>query len=333
VRAPRLIGAALTAAALTLVAAACSGPASTLNTAGPGAWRSMVLWWVMFGVSAFVLLVVLTLLGRGLFRRRRVDEDTTAESGGGRYLFLWGVVFPAVVLLVLFIATLVVLRAQAREDDASHAFTVDVIAHRWWWELRYDDQGFTTANELHVPTGQPVLVRVTSADVIHSLWVPQLQRKMDAIPGRINIVTLQADHDGVYRGECAEFCGLEHARMRFVVVSQPQSQFDAWVHDQQTVPAAPTDATIRQGQQVFLGSSCVYCHTIRGTNASGTIGPDLTHIASRLELAAGSVPNVPGYLQGWIMDPQSIKPGTQMPASPLTPQEAHDLIAYLESLR
>jgi cytochrome c oxidase subunit 2 len=331
VRAPNLIGAAVTAAVLTLGAAACSGPTSTLNTAGPGAWRSMVLWWVMFGVSSFVFLVVLTMLGRGLFRRRRAD-DQASEEGGGRYLFMWGVIFPAIVLLVLFVATLVVLRAQAREDDAQHAFTVDVIAHRWWWEIRYDDQGFTTANELHLPTGQPVLVRITSADVIHSLWVPQLQRKMDAIPGRANIVTLEADRDGVYRGECAEFCGLEHARMRFVVVSQSQIEFDGWVHDQQAVPTPPTDATVREGQQVFLGSSCVYCHTIRGTNASGTIGPDLTHVASRMELAAGSVPNVPGYLQGWIMDPQSIKPGTQMPASPLSPQEAHELIAYLESL-
>ena len=246
-------------------------------------------------------------------------------------VLLGGIAFPIVVLIVLFVITLVALQAQAHEDTGAHVFTIDVIAHRWWWEFQYPSQGIDTANEVHIPTGQPVLMEVTSTDVIHSFWVPRLQRKVDAIPGRTNDVTLQADADGTYLGECSEFCGLQHAHMRFNVVAESSDAFNAWVADQQKAAPEPTGEAL-QGQQVFLGSSCVYCHSITGTNASGTVGPNLTHVASRTTLASGTIPNTPEELAAWIENPQSIKPGTQMPASDLTPTQLRQLVAYLESL-
>jgi cytochrome c oxidase subunit II len=329
-----VVGSFLVTVALTTLTAACSGPGDTLQPAGPGASRIDWLWWAMFAISAFVFLVVIGLLGHGLFRRREAPDDSPVpdDGRGVRSVLLGGVAFPIVVLIILFIVTLVALEAQAREDAGSHSFTVDVTARQWWWELSYPDQGFTTANELHIPTGVPIQVNVTSTDVIHSLWVPRLQRKVDAIPGRTNTVTLQADTAGTYLGVCAEYCGLQHAHMQFEVVAQSPTDFQAWLSDQQATPAQPSGGLLLQGQQILLGSSCTYCHTIRGTNASGTVGPDLTHVASRGTLAAGSIPNTPAELRQWISDPQSIKPGTQMPATAFTPKEMDELIAYIESL-
>jgi cytochrome c oxidase subunit 2 len=288
----------------------------------------------MFAIAAFVFLLVICFLAFGLFHRRRDPDEERPDledRGGTRMVLLGGVAFPIVVLIVLFVITLVALEAQAREDTGSHVFTIDVIAHRWWWEFRYPTQGIDTANEAHIPTGEPVLMQVTSTDVIHSFWVPRLQRKVDAVPGRTNDVTLQADADGTYLGECSEYCGLQHANMHFQVVAEAPDAFNTWVAGQQQVPAEPTGEAL-QGQQVLLGSSCVYCHSISGTNATGTVGPDLTHVASRTTLAAGAIPNTPEELARWIEDPQSIKPGTQMPASGLTPTQLQQLVAYLQSL-
>jgi cytochrome c oxidase subunit 2 len=327
-------GSAVLASVLALTDAACSGPGTTTSdAAGPGAHRISLLSTGMFAIAAFVFLVVICFLAYGLFRRRGTDDGRPdlEDRGGTRMVLLGGVVFPVVVLIILFVITLVALQAQAREDTGSHVFTIDVVAHRWWWEFQYPSQGIDTANEVHIPTGEPVLMQVTSTDVIHSFWVPRLQRKVDAIPGRTNSLTLQADTDGTYLGECSEFCGLQHANMRFDVVAQAPDAFNAWVADQQKVPPEPT-GEILNGQQVFLGSSCVYCHSITGTNASGTVGPNLTHVASRTTLAAGTIPNTPQELAAWIEDPQSIKPGTQMPATNLSPSELRELVAYLESL-
>jgi cytochrome c oxidase subunit II len=327
-------GSAVLAAVLALTDAACSGPGTMTSAAGPGAHRISLLSVGMFAIAAFVFLVVICFLAYGLFRRRRDadDEQPILDDGGGtKMVLLGGVAFPIVVLIILFVITLVALEAQARDDTGTHAFTIDVIAHRWWWEFQYPTQGIITANEVHIPTGEPVLMEVTSTDVIHSFWVPRLQRKVDAIPGRTNEVTLQADTDGTYLGECSEFCGLQHAHMRFNVVAESPDAFNTWIAGQQKTPGEPTGEAL-QGQQVFLGSSCVYCHSITGTNASGTVGPNLTHVASRTTLAAGTIPNTPEELAAWIEDPQSIKPGTQMPASGLTPTQLRQLVAYLESL-
>jgi cytochrome c oxidase subunit 2 len=328
-------GSAVLAAVLALTDAACSGPGTmTSNTAGQGAHRISVLAVGMFAIAAFVFLVVISFLAYGLFHRRRGSDDETPilnDHGGTRMVLAGGVAFPIVVLIVLFVITLVALEAQARDDTGTHVFTIDVIAHRWWWEFQYPTQGIDTANEVHIPTGQPVLMQVTSDDVIHSFWVPKLQRKVDAIPGRTNDVTLEADADGTYLGECSEFCGLQHAHMQFHVVAESADAFNGWVADQQKTPPEPTgDALL--GQQVFLGSSCVYCHSVSGTTATGLVGPNLTHVAGRTTLAAGTIPNTPQELAAWIEDPQSIKPGTQMPASDLSPTQLRELVAYLESL-
>jgi cytochrome c oxidase subunit 2 len=329
-------GSAVLAAVLALADAACSGPGTmTSNTAGQGAHRISVLAVGMFAIAAFVFLVVISFLAYGLFRRRRESDDGKPilnDGGGTRMVLFGGVAFPIVVLIVLFVITLVALEAQARDDTGTHVFTVDVIAHRWWWEFQYPTQGIDTANELHIPTGQPVLMQVTSDDVIHSFWVPKLQRKVDAIPGRTNDVTLEATADGTYLGECSEFCGLQHAHMQFHVIAESADAFNSWVADQQRTPPAQPTGLVLAGQQVFLGSSCVYCHSVSGTTATGTVGPNLTHVARRTTLAAGTIPNTPQELAAWIANPQSIKPGTEMPASDLTPTQLRELVAYLESL-
>jgi len=327
-------GSSVLAGVLALTDAACSGPGATSDASGPGAHRISLLSVGMFTIAAFVFLVVICFLAYGLFRRRPGSDDEgpdLEDRGGTRMVLLGGVAFPIVVLITLFVITLIALEAQAREDTGSHVLTINVVAHRWWWEFRYPDQGIDTANEAHIPTGEPVLMQVTSTDVIHSFWVPRLQRKVDAIPGRTNDVTLQADADGTYLGVCSEFCGLQHAHMHLEVVAQAPDAFDGWVGQQQQVPPEPTGEAL-QGQQVFLGSSCVYCHSITGTNANGTVGPNLTHVAGRTTLAAGTIPNTPEELAQWIEDPQSVKPGTQMPASDLTPTQIRQLVAYLESL-
>ena len=179
----------------------------------------------------------------------------------------------------------------------------------------------------------PVDIRVTSTDVIHSLWVPELNRKIDVIPGRTNDVVFDARTAGVFRGQCAEFCGLEHAHMALFVVAQPRHAFAQWLANESAAAPPPANARLERGQQVLLGSDCEYCHRVAGTNASGTIGPDLTHIASRLSLAAGTIPNGRGNLAGWILDPQHIKPGNKMPATNLSGPDLQALLDYLGSLR
>jgi cytochrome c oxidase subunit 2 len=213
------------------------------------------------------------------------------------------------------------------------ALTIEVIGHMWWWEVRYPDHEVTTANEIYIPAGQPVNIRLTTNDVIHSFWVPELNGKIDMIPGKTNTLWLQAAEPGIYRGLCTEFCGLQHAKMQYLVIAVPPNAFAQWVEAQRQPAPAPTDETTRLGQQIFLGSACVYCHAIRGTNASGQLGPDLTHIASRRTLGAGILPNNRGTLGGWTINSQHIKPGNRMPPMNLSGAELQALLDYLATLR
>jgi cytochrome c oxidase subunit 2 len=211
---------------------------------------------------------------------------------------------------------------------------IEVIGHQWWWEIHYSNQNFDTANEIHIPVGQPVTVHVTSADVVHSFWVPELHGKIDLIPGQTNTISLEADQAGVYRGQCAEFCGAQHAHMAILVIAEPAGQFSAWLDNQSRAGVEPAVGSLEQeGQQAFLGSACVYCHTIKGTNASGKVGPDLTHLGSRLTLGAGTLPNTPGNLAGWTINSQTIKPGNHMPPMDLSAVQVQALLAYLETLK
>ncbi len=216
---------------------------------------------------------------------------------------------------------------------SSTKMTIQIVGHQWFWEVRYGDSQAVTANEVHIPTGTRIDVVATTADVIHSLWVPQLNRKIDTIPGQRNRVLWYADRAGSYRGQCAEFCGMQHAHMSMKVIAQPPQQFEDWLRHQAQPAAAPTGAQAQQGKQVFLANACAACHTIRGTSARGRIGPDLTHVASRSTLAALTIPNTPAELQRWIRDPQSIKPGAKMPGLHLSDDDFRALSAYLEELR
>jgi cytochrome c oxidase subunit 2 len=212
-----------------------------------------------------------------------------------------------------------------------------VIARQWWWELQYQadppSQMVTTANELHIPVGKTVLLQLQSRDVIHSFWVPALHGKRDLIPGHPSTTAIRADRPGLYRGQCAEFCGVQHARMGLLVVAEPPDQFERWLAAARRPPPAPTTATARRGREVFLQGPCVMCHTVSGTIAAATNGPNLTHVASRMSLAAGTVANVRGHLAGWIADSQGIKPGNHMPRLSLPSADLLAVVEYLETLK
>jgi cytochrome c oxidase subunit 2 len=225
-------------------------------------------------------------------------------------------------------------RLFAVEEEA---VTIRVTGQQWWWQLTYEDpdasRTFTTANEIHVPVGKPVKVKLNAADVIHSFWVPSLMGKQDLIPGRENDIRFVAERPGVYRGQCAEFCGLQHAHMGFLVVAEPQADFDRWRDEQIKAAEPPGDSERRTGLEAFLSKPCVMCHTVRGTPAGGRTGPDLTHVGGRRTLAAATLPMSRGNLAAWIVDPHGIKPGVNMPLIKLDPDELNSIAAYLEGLR
>jgi cytochrome c oxidase subunit II len=239
-------------------------------------------------------------------------------------------------LFVLVVAIALTDRALANlpMDDP---LTIEMTGHQWWWEIRYEDpdpsRTFTTANEVHIPVGRPVLVKLQSGDVIHSLWVPRLAGKRDLIPGRVSRMQLRADEPGVYRGQCAEFCGYQHAWMAFLVVAEPRDAYERWADAQRGSAIAPAAEQEKRGQQVFMQGTCVMCHAIQGTDANARLGPDLTHVASRQTLAAGALPNQPAHLARWIVEPQAVKPGVNMPPNRLPPADLDALVAYLSSLR
>jgi cytochrome c oxidase subunit II len=224
-----------------------------------------------------------------------------------------------------------VIRTTAAPSPRSTALTIHVIGHQWFWEIRYDGGRVATANELHIPVRTRVNVVGTTADVIHSLWVPELNRKIDLIPGHTNRVLLYADRPGTYLGQCAEFCGVQHAHMQLMVVAEPRSRFDSWLRREGT-PLAES-ATTGNGLRLFLSNGCANCHAIEGTRAQAHVGPDLTHVGSRTTLAAGTILNDRAHLAAWLRDPQKIKPGTKMPKLPLSQRDIAGLVTYLEGLK
>jgi cytochrome c oxidase subunit 2 len=237
------------------------------------------------------------------------------------------------VILVLSIRT----GASVQDVSAQNSVTVKVVGHQWWWEVIYPnaqaDQTVVTANEIHVPVGQRVAILTNSADVIHSFWAPSITGKRDLIPGYSTAFSFTVDRPGTYRGQCAEFCGLQHAHMGFAIVAQSPEDFESWRQLQLAAAKEPGDALTERGKSVFLTHSCVMCHAISGTTAASRVGPDLTHIASRSEIAAGLLPNNVGSLAGWILDPQRMKPGTTMPPNNLSAEDLEALVTYLENLR
>jgi cytochrome c oxidase subunit 2 len=249
---------------------------------------------------------------------------------------VWALTAASVVVLVVF--TLVSFFASRGLNAASaNTLNIEVTGYQWWWQVRYLDPNpsltFITANEIHVPVGRSVKVSLVAGDVIHSFWVPNLAGKLDLIPGQTNELTFAAHRPGVYRGQCAEFCGLQHAFMGFRVIAEPERDFAAW-RDKQIQPALQSDDDlVRNGERVFLNNGCILCHTIRSTSAGGRAGPDLTHVGSRSAIAADTLPNTLGYMAGWIADPQAIKPGNYMPSIPLNGGDLNALVHYLKALK
>lgn len=326
-----------------LLSAACGGNHSALDPAGPGAARIGAIWWLMLFVCVAVFgLVMLMLLWAIAHRRPRVDptpEAAPPDPRRERIMARWVGAAVAVTVAIVFlfvVASYWVGRALVTQPTSA-ALNIDVTGQRWWWDVHYRDpvpsREFATANEIHIPVGRLVELTLRSVDVIHSFWVPNLQGKKDLIPGQVNTLWLQADRPGVFRGQCAEFCGLQHAHMAFEVVAEPEEDFARWQAQQRQPAPQPATDEQKKGRDVFMTGSCVLCHAIAGTGAGGVAGPNLTHVASRRSLAAGTLPNAPGHLAGWIVDPQVAKPGNNMPPNPLRGDELQALLSYLETLR
>ena len=313
-------------------------PLGYLNAAGARADVILPLTWFTLIVSAVVCMVVTALLWAGI-RRRHATMDIRSvrlERGGNglRWISL-GVLISAVPLFITLVWTMVAL-AKVSGPPRNAALTLDVTGHEWWWEVRYNaprsSEIFTTANEIHIPVGVPVLVRLHGADVIHSFWVPKLSGKTDAIPGQINMSWLQARVPGRYRGACQEFCGSQHANMAFEVVAQSRQDYDLWRETQLQAAPDPTTQPQIRGLNV-VEYRCGLCHQVRGTRAGAVSAPDLTHVMSRRLLAAGTIPNTPGNLAGWIQNPQALKPNSLMPNQYLSGEQLSDVLAYLETLK
>ena len=293
---------------------------------------------LMYATSTIVFVLVVIALAAAVWRRRRRDERPD-DPDRERRLQLAIVLAAGATTAVLVLFTLVN-HATGRQLTArppAEALQIRVTGRQWFWDVEYRDsvanRWATTANEIHVPVGRPVVIELRSSDVNHSFWVPNLGVKRDLIPGEETSIWFQADSAGVYRGQCAEFCGHQHAKMAVLVIAEPADSFQVWLERQRDTAATPTDSVARRGQEVFLATSCAMCHAIGGTPAGSRVGPNLTHLASRRTLAAGTLPNTRGNLAGWIVDPQRIKPGSRMPPNSLDPDDLHALLAYLETLR
>jgi cytochrome c oxidase subunit II len=312
------------------------------RTFGPAVDPVTRLGWGLGSVSVLVTVVIGVLLLAAIFRKRAVDAEqdpkrlsVRRDAGGMGWIYI-GVGTSTLVLCGCMIWTLVVIAAVNR-PPSTPALTVQVTGSQWWWNLRYRDENpshiFTTANEIHIPVGKPVRLELASTDVIHSFWIPQLAGKMDVIPGQTNVMWLQADQPGAYRGQCAAFCGAQHAHMGLLVVADSPEAFATWEAGQLSDTAMPTDATeeVRQGAQIFQ-THCAACHTIRGIAPAGIVGPDLSHLMTRSTLAAGLLKNTPENLSNWIKSPESFKPGTRMPTPVLSRAELMAVTSYLTTL-
>lgn len=319
---------------------------AALDPAGPWAGLIDSLTRAMVYLLSAIFIVVMIVLALAAFRRRK---DLPASDSDNAFIppqhdrekrlsrtVTAGVVGTAAILFVLLVASFLVGRA-IYSADKTNALVIEVTGRQWWWDVRYlnpiASQIVTTANEIHIPVGRPVVLRLGSGDVIHSFWVPNLHGKMDMIPGRTQELSLQADRPGVYRGQCAEYCGHQHAHMALMVVAVPETDFNAWYTAQLQPAPAPATESQSYGQKVFLSKPCVMCHRIQGTDAAGRLGPDLTHVASRQTIAAGTLHNTREHLQQWIVNSQSVKPGNRMPPIPVSGNDLNALLDYVQSLK
>ncbi len=330
-----------TALALLLLAACSDDSPSVLRPRSEAAERVEGLWWLTLWLSVVAVLLVTAFIVQAVRRGRAVaaeDAEQGAEEGidtrpvpwGPPFIVIAGLVVSGAVLAGTFVVSLRTLDALAG-PSGDPALTIEVIGRNWWWEVRYPN-GAVTANEIHIPVGRTVEVKLSTADVIHSFWVPQLNVKQDQVPGMDNRIELLAKEPGRYRGQCAEYCGLQHAHMVVYVEAEPPEQFDQWLAREAAPAAAPTSPTASTGRDILLRSSCAGCHTVRGTSAAGTLGPDLTHMASRQTIAAGTLPLERGPLADFVRNAQEAKPGATMPPTEVAPEELSAIVDYLMGL-
>lgn len=331
-----------------------------LEPRGPAAAEIADLWWLLFWAALAVFIVVLLLCCWAVFRSHRhqaADDDSSNDPRTWRtlpepvaarpvFVVVAGGIIPAFILLGVLGAAVrssnVLLDyghfgnpilSSATSGDAENMLTIEVIGHQWWWEVRYPDYGIVTANEIHMPAGERVQFKLTSRDVIHSFWVPQLHGKIDVIDGKTYTIALEAWEPGRFRGICAEYCGVQHTFMDFLVIAQPAETFAEWIAAQQQSHPMPQDEQQAVGRAIYAEARCDQCHIVRGHDPpappTGRAGPDLTHLASRTTLGAGTVENTPETLAQWLLDPHEIKPGVHMPPTPLEADDLNALVAYL----
>lgn len=311
-----------------------------LNPGGPAARTLASTGWFVLIVFAAVSVVMWLLVAWLAVRRRgtlteHAPWDAPADP---RWIAIGGLAVPIATLFVVFLVSLKTMAAFPMGGAEPRAAAIHVVGHQWWWEVHYvrgaEDEFVTTANEIHIPTGVPVDIDLESRDVIHSFWIPRLHGKVDLVPGQANQIRIQADQPGEYGGECAEYCGAEHARMRLLVTAQRPGDFEAWLAHERAPGATPADAERLEGRSLFMSRECALCHTIRGTDAHGLVGPDLTHVGGRRKIPANMFPNELSYLEAWIAHAQSLKPNAQMPnVNAFSGDELHALAEYLTSLR
>lgn len=328
---------AAAAAPLPLLLCACSWQSyqNMLGGAGLENRQFQVLFWIFLAVCGVMYVLVIGFLIAAILRRRRIESGQDESLPLRAALIGWAALI-GVGLSALAVASFATDRTMA-EAAARDGLSITVTANQWWWDISYDAADpakvVHTANELHLPAGMPARIRLRSNDVIHSLWIPSLHGKKDLIPGHTNILELRADRAGTFTGECAEFCGDQHAFMAIDVVALAPAEFEAWADAQRRTPAPPAAGLARRGYDLFMEGDCAKCHTVRGTRAHARKAPDLTHVASRMHLVGGRMGNSPEELAMWIDDPQRVKPGAKMPPQKLGQDDLRAVVAYLETLQ
>ncbi len=308
---------------------------STLTSLTPGSSNTQEivhLWAIAIAIFGLIFFSVTGLIAYSLmkYRWREGDPDPEQNAGNKTVELVWTIV-PFLIVVALFALTV----KTMGEADPPPAPSPDLIitGRQWWWEAKYPNSGVVTANEIHIPTGKQLSIDLESADVLHEFWVARLARKMITVPGHPNHIWLEADTPGTYLGSCSEFCGTEHAWMRFKVIAQTPADFEAWEKAQLAPSTPPTSGDAAAGEQLFMQMSCVNCHDINGTAATARVGPDLTHLESRTQIGAGILDNTPDNLETWLSNPQAVKPGVEMPNFQFTKDQVNELAAYLETLQ
>ena len=332
---------------LAVALTSCAGhQQSAIDPGGPEAGKIAGLLWFFISLLTAIFIVVLGLALWTLTRRHRGFEQEPLEithlpssqtENKLTRVVAGGVIATVLILFVLLVSSVVTGKAVADLGASGKGMVIELTGNQWWWQVQYDNPDasrvLVTANEIHIPVGRPVMIMGRSNDVIHSFWVPNLNGKRDLIPSRVTTEWIEASQPGIFRGQCAEFCGLQHAHMALWVIAEPETKFNTWLSGQLKPSISPSDAVKQHGQQIFLSNACEFCHSIRGTPAAGQMAPDLTHFGSRMGIAANTVPNTIGNLGGWILDPQSLKPGNHMATIALNSGDLQPLLEYLESLK